>query len=471
MSDQMTITVRRPWPQALADTCRLLAWLTLGVSSFLWIALTVFGAFQAGRMYDFAQEWTSARNYLTGLPVYLDFGQSLELHIGGTANPTFSYNAHPPAAVLLGLPFGMLDYSFAYLSWNILSLICLVLSLWMIAECRRDESWGMDLLGLLVLVFFGNALAHQLVQGQLNLIILLLIAAAWAADRKDAVVASGALIGLAAALKLFPAFLVLYHLARRQWRAVVSAALAFLAVNAATWFLFTGRAYADYFLRAAPELSKFRDALPNASLLGFWAKLFDGSLGEVAPIWHYPPLAEVLAAVSILAVTATTLWALKYVRLSSLTQPPADVRLSSLTQPNGQAGKPDVQDTDRDLSFALCCAGMLLASPITWDHYFLLLIPSFWFAWQAYQGRPGGKTLIALFAVLLLWTSPYSLWDRFLLQSGGPNGRAHPVSPTGVLTLVSFQFYALLGFYLLIFAELRRRIHARNVGHVGGRLD
>jgi alpha-1,2-mannosyltransferase len=438
MATESTDHARRRWSEALARRGLALAWLTFGLVAFLWITSLVFSTYRAGRLYDFAQEWTSVRNYQSGLPVYLDFAQSLERHIGGTANPTFSYNAHPPASILLALPFGLLEYPSAYLIWNIASLICLGLSLWMIVRIRRGNARDVSFLGLLVVVVFGNALTHQLVQGQLNLVILLLITAAWAADRKNAVAISGALIGLAAAIKLFPAFLVLYPLARRRWLAVGTAALTFLAVNGMAWFMFSGQAYADYFLRVAPELSKFRDALPNASLLGFWTKLLDGSLGEVVPVWHCPPLAKALGVACSLAAAAGTLYVMNRVARRS-----ADAASC---------------DTDQDLSFALCCAGMLLASPITWDHYFLLLIPGLWFAWCAYGGQAGAKTLVAVCAVLLMWVNPYSVWDRFLLEPGGPDGRPHPLSPAGFLTLASFQFYALLGFYLLVLGRLRCRM-------------
>jgi hypothetical protein len=105
---------------------------------------------------------------------------------------------------------------------------------------------------------------------------------------------------------------------------------------------------------------------------------------------------------------------------------------------------------------------MLLASPITWDHYFLLLIPGVWLAWRATSGRAGFRTLIVVLAVALLWLNPYSLWQTFLPERYASNGQVQAVRPAGVLTLVSFQFYALLGFYLLICVELCRQLTGSN---------
>ena len=100
---------------------------------------------------------------------------------------------------------------------------------------------------------------------------------------------------------------------------------------------------------------------------------------------------------------------------------------------------------------------MLLASPITWDHYFVLLIPAFWFAWQACPGQLVSRTLIVIFAVALLWLNPLSVWAATIPEQFCTDGQARVAGPVYVLTLISFQFYALLGFYLLVFAELRRR--------------
>ena len=43
------------------------------------------------------------------------------------------------------------------------------------------------------------------------------------------------------------------------------------------------------------------------------------------------------------------------------------------------------------------------------------------------------------------------------VRHGGASPRRRFAGPVYVLTLISFQFYLLLGFYLLVFAELRRR--------------
>lgn len=395
---------------------------------------------RGAQLFDFAQEWTSARNYYVGEPIYLEYGRSLEIHFGGGASANFRYCAHPPGAVLLALPFSLLTYRAAFLAWSCLSVICLLSSLWLLFSGRRLFDPGF--LVAVTFVMTSSALMQQLVQGQLNLVLLLLITGAWFADRKNAPLASGVLVGTAAAIKLFPAFLVLYFVAQRKWRGVIGAVSGFLAVNGTGWLLFGMGTYRDYFLRVAPDVAKFRDTWPNASLLGYWSKLFDGGFGQVVPLWHAPALAQALTAACCVILALATIWAIFKVCRAA----------------NGETA----HATDQDLAFSLCSIAMLLASPITWDHYFLLLFPACLIVWRACPRSIGTRTLIAVLAVSLIWLNPFWLWRAAIPEYFGANGQVRPVSPAHVLTLISFQFYALLGFYLLVFAELCRRRRAAN---------
>jgi hypothetical protein len=431
ISDQAWLRGRR-----LANSVVVAGCLLICLRAALLLAhVAVVSACSAG-LIDFAQEWTSARNYAIGQPVYLDFGRSLAIHFGPASAAHFQYNAHPPASVLLALPFALLPYRPAFLTWSVLSAACLVASLLMVLRNRRGQPIDLPLLAAITLVMTSSVLVQQTIQGQLNLVLLVLITGAWLADRKDASAISGVLIGIAAAIKLFPAFLVLYYLAQRKWRAVWGVAVAFLAVNGLGCLLFGVQAYRDYFLRVAPDVAKFRDTWPNASLLGFWSKLFDGGFGQVVPLWHCPILAQSLTVISCLVLVAATAW--------------------SVARTARPAGGPPANAADQNLAFALCCTGMLLASPITWDHYFLLLIPALWFAWQGCQGHIVSRTLIVIVAIALLWMNPSSIWAATIPDQFGTNGQARVAGAICTLTLISIQFYALLGFYLLVFAKLRQ---------------
>jgi hypothetical protein len=84
---------------------------------------------------DFFQEWASARNYFEGLPIYTKHWTTAPLYLGITVarDPAaVVVNAHPPTSVLLALPFAGLDFSTAFLAWNLFSLAALAASLWLV---------------------------------------------------------------------------------------------------------------------------------------------------------------------------------------------------------------------------------------------------------------------------------------------------------------------------------------------------
>src|SRR5262249_9148074 len=128
-------------------------------------------------------------------------------------------NAHPPSAVLLALPLAGLDYPVAVLVWNLISLAAFGGAIWIIAwqlGLQADRRLILPTVALLMLCW---PLRSHLQQGQLGMLLLLLIAGAWAADRAGREGLAGFLLGTATAIKLFPAMLLLYFIIRRQWRA------------------------------------------------------------------------------------------------------------------------------------------------------------------------------------------------------------------------------------------------------------
>src|SRR5438477_11484850 len=83
---------------------------------------------------DFFQEWSSARNWVVGVPVYSSQEEALHRHlVGWGINNDDSHsrrdfnqvNAHPPTSVLLALPLAHLSYLDARFVWNLVSLALL----------------------------------------------------------------------------------------------------------------------------------------------------------------------------------------------------------------------------------------------------------------------------------------------------------------------------------------------------------
>src|SRR5207248_1366364 len=104
---------------------------------------------------------------------------------------------------------------------------------------------------------------QQMVQGQLNLLLLFLVTLAWWADRQGKLPAAGICTGAAAAFKLFPAFLLIYFLFLRKWRALVWACLAFLGFTLAAGIIFGFDSYRTYCFEVLPRTAQWRTSWRN----------------------------------------------------------------------------------------------------------------------------------------------------------------------------------------------------------------
>ena len=181
---------------------------------------------------DYYQDWGSARNYWVGLPVYTSHSTSLPRHLGVRSNPmkSIEYNVHPPPSVLLALPLGRLDYPNAVLVWNAISLAAFLVSLLIVAAVLPvPRTLSVPALALLP---FCHPLYLNFYHGQINLVLVLMVTAIWVLERSGRSSAAGLILGVAAAIKLFPAFLAIYYVARGRVRPLMFAALSFLAL---TW--------------------------------------------------------------------------------------------------------------------------------------------------------------------------------------------------------------------------------------------
>ena len=91
---------------------------------------------------------------------------------------------------------------------------------------------------------------------------------------------------------------------------------------------------------------------------------------------------------------------------------------------------------------------MLLVSPICWEHYLLLLLAPLAIVWMNLPASRFARTLFSTI-VVAFWLGYPVTWTAF-----GLNGRtATPIDSLGIL---SYQFYALLGFFALALMILRR---------------
>jgi hypothetical protein len=370
---------------------------------------------------DFFQDWASGRNWWNGLPVYTDHRVTIPRYIG-RVDPyclRVEFNAHPPSSVLVVIPWAMLGYREALLAWNLLSLGMLLASLEII---RRSLELPLTLgliLPAVIFLLLGQPLLMQFFHGQWNLILLLLVTASWASERSGRPSWAGVLLGTATAIKLFPAFLFLYFLMRRQWIAVIAGVLAFGMLTGLTAGLLGPETYRIYLHDVVPKLWTNRSSWYNASLVGFWTKLFDPATAvqHVVPLWRSGTALRVANLLTVLAVLASVTWV--------------------VGRANTRAAL--------DHAFGLAVTGMLLVSPITWDHSFVMLL--FPISILLHDPPPLELArLVLIVSLAAIWFLGQRLVCAWLIPGGLLEGFAYPVH---TLTVLAYPCYALVSIFII----------------------
>ena len=292
--------------------------------------------------FDIAIVARAGARFLAGAPLYLD--------PSGARFATAGLFYGPPVLAVLGAPLSGVPEQAVALGGSLFSL-CVIFgsAVGLLVERRASRAtWATTLVGLgaSYAVFLTVTLTAT------SVLVLGLLSGAWLLRRRE--LAAGALIGTAAALRLYPAAMLLALLVAGRRRTVVAGVAA-----AGAW-----------------TLAGFVLAGPSASLTFTGLAMHLTSPSSIAPARWLGPLAQGIGV--------------GFLILSGL-------RLR--------------RDPDDLIAYGLACAGMLWVSPLVWDHYVLALLPLVvglamrWPAWglacaaMLPAGLMGGFVLIWLPAV------------------------------------------------------------------------
>ena len=272
---------------------------------------------------DFDTFWRSAVAFLEGRDVY-DTGARLE-------------NLNPPLWILLISPLGFLEPLLAYRLFALITLgITVGYLIWMVDELRLRSLWAV--VGGVMLLLSSPLLA-TLALGQIYPILALGLVGAWVAERRDRPVLSGASLGLVVALKPSLAPVLLWPLVRRRWRAFGAALVSGAAATLIGAIVVGPEATFEWLrLLSGRSPSPYWD---NASLPGAAARLFTDNefAAHIATLPWTIPVAYTLG-VGAIGITAV------------------------------RAGR------DPEVGLWALVAASLLASPIAWHNYLVLLGPA-----------------------------------------------------------------------------------------------
>jgi alpha-1,2-mannosyltransferase len=330
---------------------------------------------------------------------------------------------YPPLTALIAVPVAWLPYPEARVVWLLANWSCLVAAGFLLVRILGGDRAAV--LAVAACWALCGTVAENLVLGQVNPLLLLLVVLAWWGVSRGRGGVAAVAIGLATALKLWPGVLLI-ALAALHWRRAAAGLMAALALVALSWLPFLALppphspARADYWLGTP--------ALLNLSLPAVALRLADPPApGKILPLsWRNgnDPLAFKLPArqAALSAGLAGLLLALGAAVL--------------LWAERGAGGEGELSAMAAAVSLAL------LASPISWYHYQLLQLPGLALLARRWaRSRPARLPGRAMLAAGLTWTHVAGIGryvDRFGWTDSAPAWLWLASSLVPVLALVHF---------------------------------
>lgn len=279
---------------------------------------------------DFEQDYIAASNLFEGLSIYQ------------------GVNAHPPFNALFFYPLTFFPLQVAFVLIGALSLSLLCINALMIEN-------GLILKNTSAYVIFALSLLWPVTMavvclGQSSIIWAGAITAGWLFEKKEKPIFAGIFIGIAILIKLIPALIVIMWCLNRRWRATLSATIVVLVGFILMIWLIGFDDILYFFFTRVPENARyFIDYYGNTSISGAAEKLFGSNGGWSKSLAEIPMLSKGISVFGSVAIVLATMIIIKH--------------KSSKT----------VKDID-DYHMALVIVTILLVSPLTWPHYYLVLL-------------------------------------------------------------------------------------------------
>ncbi len=319
------------------------------------------------------------RRLLHGLPLYE--GSSAA---AGYVGPPFQAVFFAPFAAVASL-----NSQLARLLWYALNLICLAagvtwtLGAWVTARKQlglTSDPWWPGLLAPLaaVLMPLQTNFEHQ----NMNALLLGLLVGAMSYLTVGSAIVAGVLVGIATALKAFPALLIVYFAIRGYWRACVTAVMTTIVLTCVPALIYgpsgAVEALATFWRIAG---SGWPTRGNNQSLVAAISRLVEPSSSTGVDGIGGAPL-----VVSLFAVAALT--------LIIAAVPVLLGRRTTATVPC-------------ELAATITLA--MLLPPIAWDHYWVLLLPAFVIVYFSNDIAPRTRVVFWLAAILTTGLSPLTV--------------------------------------------------------------
>jgi len=289
-------------------------------------------------------------------------------------------NNHPPFVAFLFIPLTFLSYEAAFFLWGIFSLVLYLGVLGgVLCELKIHlDVWQSVLVTGIALCWY-PFLAH-IALGQLSILLTGCIFLGWCCLRRGWDWLAGVLLGVASALKLFPALLVLYLILHRRWKALSGFIVSTFCCFVLPLSVMSPEDYWRYFVDVTPRNFAGCVLFPaNISIAGAINRLLVNG-PWVQGLVNRPELVEPFTIVFNLVVLIVLLNRILHL-------------------PKNHFGS--------DFVFSYSSIAMILISPISWQHAFPLLLLPFGLLFKGLQGRRPRKLYDLFLFSLLLLSLPY----------------------------------------------------------------
>jgi alpha-1,2-mannosyltransferase len=374
----------------------------LGCAAFVALGAWAYGLFDG--MIDL-------RVYRMGGSVLLDRASLYDAQLPGSGLP-FTY---PPFAAIAMVPLAAVPWGVALVLWTTISVLCIA-AIWRAA--LPESAWNLlpeRLTGKRIAVLAALTLASLLLEpvwqtiqfGQINLLLTAMILLDLI--RPENARWRGFWVGVTIGVKLTPLPFLAFLLITKQWRAFRNAVLGLLATMAIGFAVVPNQSweYWTVVIRNANRVGGLAYTA-NQSFMGFLSRLGDDA-GWIQPVWF------VLSAVFGLLV----LWLARRYWL-------ADERVTAIS---------------------VMALAVLYASPVSWSHHWVWIIPLGISLIRAVDRQWGRRPAIAtavlwygLFVLRSIWWVPYRD-DREL---GWSFWQSIPGNSHLILGMVAFVLLAVL---------------------------
>jgi hypothetical protein len=337
-----------------------------------------------------------AKAILAGLNPYLPLNELAQRFVGFASSMTHPAPCTPITAILF-IPVALFGYTNSVIIWTCFELLLMgvIAYLLTILWSGRPNVLGGIFLFFLMLAWY--PVMVDILFGQLTVLLTFLLLASLLAIRKDRKILAGVLIGLSVAIKIITWPLIIFFALKKDWKTFFSSVITIICLNLVPLAILGLNPMMEYYLKISMQVSGvYHGFLKNYSLWSIGYRLFDGSgavgkdLISAPPLVNLPSLAPwVSAGLAIAFLIVGLIMALRV--------------------------------TDMEIAFSIIICVIVLVSPITWDHYYVMLIISLVVLLHnlSDQSFPTWPTVIFIVLALMLFLFNDRIAEIIFALNGG----------------------------------------------------